>query len=78
MSGGTPRAMPAARALLQVGGTHPPAMPRTSWCKVERMAHGAAQTLAAMAAEWDAEAIDRCIIQAHYAQVGYAHGEELE
>jgi hypothetical protein len=31
-----------------------------------------------MAAAWDAEAIDRCIIQAHYAQFGYVHEEELE
>ena len=33
--------------------------------------------LAAMTAEWDDADIDRCIIQAHYAQVGYAQGEEL-
>ena len=33
--------------------------------------------LAAMAAAWDAEAIDRCIIQAHYAQYGYMYEDEL-
>ena len=33
--------------------------------------------LAAMAAAWDAEAIDRCIIQAHYAQYGYIDEDEL-
>ena len=33
--------------------------------------------LAAMTAAWDDAAIDRCIIQAHYAQAGYAQGEEL-
>ena len=33
--------------------------------------------LAAMAAAWDAAAIDRCIIQAHFAQRGYIDDEEI-
>ena len=33
--------------------------------------------LAEMAAAWDVTAIDRCIIQAHYVQAGYAQEDEM-
>ena len=63
-------ATPAHQALMHeaVVETGAPEQGRHEWQSAE---------LAAMAAAWDTNAIERCVMQAHYAQHGYIDEEEL-